>query len=408
MTTHVAFSRRSIAALAAVTAATAGLLLTGGTADAAIVPTVPLATSAGYAVLGGSAVTNTGNSTLDGNLGLSPGPSITGFPPGLVLPPGTTETNNAAAAQAQADLTVAYGNAAGRPVDGTTTSDLANLILQGGVYSGPGKSPLGLSGPLVLDGAGDPTTVFVFQTDSTLTTAAASTVTLINGALECNVFWQVGSSATLGSGSVFSGSILALTSITVGNSVTVHGRALASNGAVTLDNDTFTRPTCAAPTGTTTTTSTSGTTTSTTAPSGTTTSTTAAGGTTTGGGNASATAEVSTTASAGVTTASAGGGGSAGGSGDSSTGTTTGSGTDIGTRFGSPATPGAPATPGITQGGPGVPSVVGPPRTGGAPLKAGNTSGIVPFLSALTAGAVAIGIGRAAKARRRSTAARDA
>lgn len=386
MTTHVAFSRRTIAALAGVSAATAGLLLTGGIADAAIVPTVPLATSAGYAVLGGSTVTNTGNSTLDGNLGLSPGPSITGFPPGLVLPPGTTDTNNAAAAQAQADLTAAYGNAAGRPVDGTTTSDLANLTLQGGVYSGPSKSPLELTGPLVLDGAGDLTTVFVFQTDSTLTTASASTVTLINGAQECNVFWQVGSSATLGSGSVFRGNILALTSITVNNSVTVHGRALASNGAVTLDNDTFTRPTCATSTGTTTTTST--------------------GGTTTSGGGGSTTA-ASTTAGDGVTTASAGGG-SAGGSDDTSTGTTTGSGTGIGTRFGAPAAPGAPATPGITQGGPGVPSVVGPPRTGGAPLKTGNASGIVPLLSVLTAGAVAIAIGRATTAARRSTPARDA
>src|ERR1700712_821861 len=106
--------------------------------------------------------------------------------------------------------------------------------------------------PLVLDGAGNADAVFIIQTDSSLDTASASPVTLINGAQECNVFWQVGSSATLGSSSVFAGNILALTSITLNNSVTVHGRALARNGAVTLDNDTFTKPTCATTSGSTT------------------------------------------------------------------------------------------------------------------------------------------------------------
>jgi type VI secretion system secreted protein VgrG len=216
-----------------------------GVASAAIVATVPLATSSNYAVLGAETVTNTGNSILDGSLGVSPGSSITGFPPGLVLPPGTTDTTNAAAQQAQSDLTTAYLNAAGRPLDATTTADLANRNLVGGVYAGPSKSALTLNGPLILDGAGDPSSVFIFQTDSTLITGSGSTVTLINGAQECNVFWQVGSSATLGTGSVFVGNILALTSITVTNSVTVHGRALARTGAVTLDNDTFTKPTCA-------------------------------------------------------------------------------------------------------------------------------------------------------------------
>ena len=132
------------------------------------------------------------------------------------------------------------------PISPTSTS-------RPGVYAGPSKSPLSLTGPLVLDGAGDPNSVFIFQTDSTLITGSGSTVTLINGAQECNVFWQVGSSATLGTGSVFIGNILALTSITVTTSVTVHGRALARNGAVTLDNDTFTTPTCAQSAGATTT-----------------------------------------------------------------------------------------------------------------------------------------------------------
>ena len=192
-------------------------------------------------MLGASTVTNTGNSVLDNSLGLWPGPSITGFPPGLVLPPGTIDQNNAVAQQAQSDLTAAYVNAAGRPINATTTADLANTPLGRRRVLARSKSALGLTGPLTLDGAGDPNSVFIFQTDSTLITASSSTVTLINGAQECNVFWQVGSSATLGTGSVFAGNILALTSITVNNSVTVHGRALARNGAVTLDNDTFTR-----------------------------------------------------------------------------------------------------------------------------------------------------------------------
>ena len=108
----------------------------------------------------------------------------------------------------------------------------------------PSMAPLGLSGQLVLDGQGNPNAVFIFQTDSTLITSTGSTVDLINGASECNVFWQVGSSATLGSGSFFVGNILALTSVTVESSVVVHGRALARNGAVTLDNNVFTQPSC--------------------------------------------------------------------------------------------------------------------------------------------------------------------
>ncbi len=215
-----------------------------GVTHAAIVPTVPVGSAGNYSVLGATTVTNTGGSVLNASLGLSPGTDITGFPPGQVNPPGTTDATNAAAAQAQADLTAAYLNAAGRPLDANTTADLGNLSLMGGVYAGPSKSALQLTGTLTLDAAGDPNTVFIFQTDSTLITSSGSSVVLINGAQECNVFWQVGSSATLGTGSVFVGTILALTSITVTNSVTVHGRALARNGAVTLDNDTFTRPTC--------------------------------------------------------------------------------------------------------------------------------------------------------------------
>ena len=253
MFNHASSARPRAAALLICSIAAGGLLVVSS-AGAAIVATVPLATSANYAVLGGSTVTNTGASTLDGSLGLSPGSSVTGFPPGLVLAPGVTDVTNGAAGQAQSDLTLAYVNAAGRSIDATTTADLGNLELGAGVYAGPDHSALQLTGPLTLDGAGDPSSVFIFQTDSSLTTASSSSVNLINGAQECNVFWQVASSATLGTGSDFTGNILALTSITVTSNVTVHGRALARNGAVTLDDDTFVTPTCATDVGTTTTT----------------------------------------------------------------------------------------------------------------------------------------------------------
>ncbi len=245
MTTHFAVVRRGGGTLISVAIAAAVLFMFAGPANAAVVATVPLGTSANYSVLGGSTVTNTGNSTLAGSLGVWPGTSITGFPPGKVLAPATTDKTNAAAKNAQSNLTAAYVNAAGRPLDATTAADLSGRVLQGGVYAGPSKGALGLTGKLTLDGAGNANSVFIFLTNSTLITGSSSTVTLINGAQECNVFWKVGSSATLGTGSTFVGNILALTSITVNRSVTVHGRALARNGGVTLINDTFTKPTCA-------------------------------------------------------------------------------------------------------------------------------------------------------------------
>lgn len=220
------------------------LALAAPPAQAAAVVSVPLGTTAGYSVLGASTVTNTGGSVLAGSLGLSPGSSVTGFPPGIVTPPATIDTSSTAD-QAQSDLTAAYVDAAGRSLTATTTADLAGLTLTAGVYSGPDRSALELSGTLVLDAEGDENAVFIFQTDSTLITGSASSVQLVNGAQACNVFWQVGSSATLGSGSVFVGNVLAQISITIDNGVTVHGRALARTGAVTLDNDVFTDASCA-------------------------------------------------------------------------------------------------------------------------------------------------------------------
>lgn len=222
----------------------ASLFLAVGTANAAIVPTINLGTAGNFSVLGGQTVTNTGPSVLANSVGVSPGTAIVGFPPGIVQPPGTIEATTPVAAQAQADSTAAYLDALGRPLNQTVTSDLTGLTLVGGVYAGPSKSPLSLPGTLTLDGEGNPNSVFIFQTDSTLITGPGSTVSLINGAQACNVFWQVGSSATLDTGSTFVGNILALTTITVADSVTVQGRALAQTGEVTLINDTFTQVGC--------------------------------------------------------------------------------------------------------------------------------------------------------------------
>lgn len=212
-----------------------------GSAQAAAV-SVPLGTARSYAVLAGSTVTNTGPSVINGDLGLSPGTAVTGFPPGLVN--GTIHAADAAALQAKTDLKTAYNVAAAEQPPHPVTGDLGGQTLTKGVYNS--ATSLGLTGALTLDGQGDPNSVWVFQAGSTLTTASASAVKLVNGADPCNVYWQIGSSATLGTGSTFRGSILAQHSITVTTDVTVRGRVLARTGAVTLDTDTITRPRCAA------------------------------------------------------------------------------------------------------------------------------------------------------------------
>jgi hypothetical protein len=213
-------------------------------ASAADVPTVPLSTAEAYSVLAGSTVTNTGPSVLNDSLGLSPGSSVTGFPPGTITAPGVKNIANPAAVTAKANLTTAYLNAKGRSISATVKADLAGLTLGPGVYAANGKGPLSLSGSLTLNANGNDNAVFIFQTDSTLITASSSTMILTNGANACRVFWQVGSSATLGTSSRFKGSILALTSITATTNARIEGRLLARNGAVTLDTNTFTEPSC--------------------------------------------------------------------------------------------------------------------------------------------------------------------
>ena len=155
----------------------------------------------------------------------------------------TIHAADAVALQAQSDLTTAYNDAAGRTPPALVSADLGGLTLTAGVYRAPGA--LGLTGALTLDAQGDPNSVFIFQAASTLITASASRVNLINGAQPCNVYWQVGSSATFGTTSAFVGNVMALTSVSLNNGVTLQGRALARNGSVTLINDTITAAHCA-------------------------------------------------------------------------------------------------------------------------------------------------------------------
>ncbi len=200
--------------------------------------TVDLATAAPFGVLAASAITSTGPSIVLGDLGISPNTqsSVTGFPPGQVI--GTSHFNDAVAVQAKLDLTTAYNSLAGRPCGTVVTTDLAGMTLFPGVYCA--ATSLGLSGTLTLDAQGDPNAEFIFQAGSTLTTGSNAVVQVINGGQNCNVYWQVGSSATLGTGTSFVGSILALASITVTTGSTVSGRLLARNAAVTLDSNAVT------------------------------------------------------------------------------------------------------------------------------------------------------------------------
>jgi hypothetical protein len=204
---------------------------------------INLGTAANFAVLGGSAITNTGTSVINGDMGLSPGTAVTGFPPGTLN--GASNVTNALAVQAKTDLVSAYDNAAGQTPVSTVPTELGGTIKTAGTYDSAAGT-FGITGTLTLDAQGNPNAVFVFKTASTLITAGGSNVVLINGAQACNVFWQVGSSATLGTNSNFKGNILALTSVTLTTGANVEGRVLARNGAVTLDTNNITKVNCAA------------------------------------------------------------------------------------------------------------------------------------------------------------------
>jgi Ice-binding-like len=233
--------------LASVTAL--GLLVAlPGNAQAAAVQ-VPLGTANSFVVLAGAGITNTGPTTLNGDLGTFPTTSITGA--GSLTVTGTNHAGDAVTRRAKTDLVTAYNTAAGEGPTSPIAADLTGRTLTRGVYNS--ASSIGLTGALILDAAGDPNAVFVFQAGSTLTTGSGSQVFLRNGARSCNVFWKIGSSATLGTNSRFVGTVMALQSITLTTGARVVGRALARNGAVTLDTNTIIRPTpcAAASTGTT-------------------------------------------------------------------------------------------------------------------------------------------------------------
>jgi len=197
-----------------------------------------LGTSGNYAVLAAATITNTGPSWITGQLALSPGTSVTGFPPGTV---GHEDIANGASLQARTDATAAYNRAAGEPGCTTAGVELGSTTLGPGLYCN-GTMAISAGLTLTLNGGG----IYIFQIASTLITGASSRVLLINGAQPCDIFWQVGSSATIGASTTFVGTILANTSITMITAATLNGRALAGliagSGALTLDTNRIIQP----------------------------------------------------------------------------------------------------------------------------------------------------------------------
>jgi hypothetical protein len=203
---------------------------------------VTLGSTSTFAVLASSTITNTGPTSLNGNVGLSPGTSLTGFPPGVILSPFVIHIADGVAGTAQNDLTAAYNDAATPNRDGgpvvTISGDLGGQTLGPGLYNA--TSSVGITGTLTLNGTA--TSVFVFQIGSALTVNVGSQVVLTGGAQAANVFWQVGSSASINTGAVFVGTILAQASVSLGTNAVLDGRAFARTGAVTLLSNTIVQP----------------------------------------------------------------------------------------------------------------------------------------------------------------------
>jgi hypothetical protein len=201
-------------------------------------PTVSLVGASGLAVLAGSAVTSTGATTITGDLGLCPGSSVGGFPPGILK--GTLHINDAIATQAKLDLTAAYNDAAGRTCTDivTLSGNIGGLTLTPGLYKSTSSLAIS-SGDLTFDAQGDANAVFIIQIASSLTTTSGRKVILSGGALASNIFWQVGSSATFGTTSVFKGTVMAMQSITLNTGATLDGRALARIGGITMAGNTI-------------------------------------------------------------------------------------------------------------------------------------------------------------------------
>ena len=207
-------------------------------------PARGLGTAANFLVLGGSTVTNTGATVVAGELGTAPGTTITGFPPGIVTEGGATHMGDALALQAQSDAALAYNSSAGQPCNvHLADQELGGKTLTPDVYCF--SSLAKLTGQLVLDAQGNAAAIWIIQIPGGLSTASNSSVVVTNGGGVCNVFWIVGESATIGAGSSFAGNVLALTSITMATGASLSGRALARNGAVTLDTNAISKPPCA-------------------------------------------------------------------------------------------------------------------------------------------------------------------
>ena len=259
-------SRIAQLALVAFSGGALTLALSAVPASAATSP--DLGTAAAASVVAATTVTNTGATVLSGNLDLYPGTSVTGFPPGIVQ--GTQNVGGAVGGPANVaanDVTAAYLAALNAPATATMNTDLGGLSLSPGVYAA--SSGLSLTGTVTL--VGSASSVFIFKSVSTLITGPGSSVVLSGGVQPCNIVWQVGSSATIGTTSAMVGNVLALTSISMATGATLQGRALARNGGVTLDGNTITSSVCSAATGGTTTTSANSTATTTTSTSSTTT-----------------------------------------------------------------------------------------------------------------------------------------
>jgi len=227
-------------------AAIGALSVMTSTAQAAQAP-VGLGTASSFAVLAGSGITNTGPTTITGDIGTFPTTTETGT--GSITQTGTDHAGDATTQGAKSDLVTAYNDAAGRTPATNVAVELGGTTLNSGVYTSP---TFGLTGTLTLDGQGDSSSEFIFQAGSTLITASNSRILLVNGAQACHVAWQVGSSATFGTGTQFVGDVMSQISITANTAATFEGRLLARDGAVTLDTNTITRSTCATPTPTTT------------------------------------------------------------------------------------------------------------------------------------------------------------
>jgi hypothetical protein len=210
-------------------------------------PVIALGAACGFGILGATpVVSNIGPTNVTGDVGIWPALSITGFPPGTLT--GAKHPGDTIAMTAQGDLTTAYNSAAGAPGGAALTADIGGQTLPAGVYKA--TTTLGITGILTLDGGGNPNASWIFQVGSALTTAAggvgtpASQVNLIGSATAHNVFWETGSAATLGTNSIFAGTIMAQSSITLGTGAVLNGRALARTGAVTLDSNPVNVPPC--------------------------------------------------------------------------------------------------------------------------------------------------------------------